>query len=84
MINIILMITIKKIKRTYTQKWEGNKNVPLQKNQLNTKEGSNTENEGKTNLEDIQPTGNKVAEVNLYLLVTTLSAHRLNSINRQK
>ena len=38
----------------------------------------------KKNLEDTQQTGNKVAEVNLYLLVTTLSAHRLNSIKRQR
>ena len=38
----------------------------------------------KKNLEDTEQTGNKVAEVNLYLLVTTLSAHRLNSIKRQR
>lgn len=39
------MVTTKKINRTYTQKWEGNQNVPLQKNQLNTKEDSNRGNE---------------------------------------
>lgn len=38
----------------------------------------------KKNLEDIEQTSNKVAEVNLFLLVTTLSAHRLNSIKRQR
>lgn len=38
----------------------------------------------KKNLEDIEQTSNKVAEVNLFLLVATLSAHRLNSIKRQR
>lgn len=38
----------------------------------------------KKNLEDIEQTSNEVAEVNLFLLVTSLSAHRLNSIKRQR
>lgn len=58
MINIILMITTKKIKRTYTQKWEGNKNVPLQKNQLNTKEGSKEANEGQKAIKQKTKNGN--------------------------
>ena len=42
------------------------------------------ETRDKKNVEDIDQIGNKVAEVNFYLLVTTLSTHRLNSIKRQR
>lgn len=39
---VIPMVTKKKISIEYTQTvWKGNRNVSLQENQLNTKEGSN-------------------------------------------